>query len=123
MKDLRHLNLSSENIPENKTRLVSQISKHQSMNLLTLPSLDPLQGLVKLELVGTSLTSLPSTSSLVNLRILDCTRNCVSSLPSLPPSLVLLNVSHNSLYVLPSLSNLVMFNITKLDKEGSTFNS
>ena len=123
MKDLRHLNLSSENIPENKTQLVSQISKHQSMNLLTLPSLDPLQGLVKLELVGTSLTSLPSTSSLVNLRILDCARNCVSSLPSLPPSLVLLNVSHNSLYVLPSLSNLVMFNITKLDKEGSMFNS
>ena len=72
LKDLRHLKLSNETIPENKTRLVSQTSKHQSLNLLTLPSLEPLQGLVKLEIVGTCLTLLPSTSSLVNLRILDC---------------------------------------------------
>ena len=58
------------------------------------------------QVVGTSLPFLPPLASLVSLRILDVARNCLSSLPCLPHSLLLLCVERNSLLLLPSLSHL-----------------
>ena len=111
LKDLHTLHLSNRGEQETATkeknqRCATQADFRGSKNLLTLPSLDSLVGLVRLEVVGCSLSHLPSLASLPSLKLLVASSNKLTTLPDLPTSLTVLSVEKNNLLLLPSLSHL-----------------
>jgi len=111
LRDLHTLHLSNRGeqetaMKEKNQRRATQANYRGSKNLLTLPSLDSLVGLARLEVVGCSLSHLPSLASLPSLRLLLASSNKLTTLPDLPTSLTALSVEKNNLLLLPSLSHL-----------------
>ena len=112
LRDLHTLHLSNKDDQETakkekKQRRTSQAEYRGCKNLLTLPPLDALVGLVRLEVVGCSLSYLPSLASLTSLNLLVASSNKLTTLPDLPTSLTVLSVEENNLLLLPSLGHLI----------------
>ena len=109
LRDLHTLHLSNredEETAKKNQRRANQVDYRGCKNLLTLPPLDALVGLVRLEVVGCCLSHLPSLASLPSLKILMASSNKLTTLPELPAALTLLSVEENNLLLLPYLAHL-----------------
>jgi len=111
LRDLHTLHLSNREDRETAKQKKNQWRATQAHyrgceNLLTLPPLDALAGLVRLEVVGCSLSHLPSLASLPSLKLLVASSNKLTTLPDFPTALTVLSVEANDLLLLPSFAHL-----------------
>ena len=110
LRDLHSLCLSNREqdtaTKEKNHMRASRTSYRSRLNFLTLPPVDALVGLVRLEVAGCSLSHLPSLVNLPSLALLVASSNKLTTLPDLPISLTILSVQKNNLLLLPSFSNL-----------------